>query len=160
MLLFILDVIVLLTHLLLGGTDLHSIQRLLGHEKRVHNSCGNRHCPSCGTLDKEKWLHNQQKALLPTHYFHLVFTLPHELNDLIYYNQKLLYNLMYNAVSKTILELSLKEQTTRPGFTLLLHTWGQTLSYHPHLHCILPGGGLSLEQSHYKSFTKEIFLSV
>lgn len=131
-----------------------------GHEKRVHNSCGNRHCPTCGTLDKERWLHNQQLSLLPIHYFHLVFTMPHELNDLIYYNQKLLYPLMYHAVSRTITQLSIKNLKTVPGFSLLLHTWGQTLSFHPHLHCILPGGGLSLDHTHFKSFKKKYFISV
>lgn len=131
-----------------------------GHEKVVYNSCGNRHCPCCGALNKEKWLHKQQESLLPVHYFHLVFTLPDDLRPLIYCNQRRLYNLMYSAVSDTIKELSAERLGTVPGFSLLLHTWGQTLCFHPHIHCILAGGGLSLDHSHFRSFKKKFFIHV
>ncbi len=131
-----------------------------GHQKIVHNSCGNRHCPSCGTLNKEKWVNKQQESLIPVHYFHLVFTVPDDLRPLIYTNQKLLFNLMYDAVSKSILELSKKKLGIVPGFSLLLHTWGQNLMFHPHIHCILVGGGLSLDHSHFRNFKKKFFIHV
>mgnify|MGYP002477323884 FL=1 len=102
----------------------------------------------------------QQESLLPSHYFHLVFTLPDTLNSFIYFNQKELYSLMYQAASKTLLELSANKFSVTPGFTLVLHTWGQNLGYHPHLHCILAGGGLSLDQTHFKTFKKKFFIHI
>ena len=138
----------------------HKLTCNCGHEKIVSNSCGNRHCPNCGSFKKELWVHKQQQSLLPTHYFHLVFTVPDSLRQLIYYNQKLLYNLMYKATSKTILELTKSRLDATPGFSLILHTWSQTLMFHPHLHCVLAGGGLSSDQSYFKAFKKKFFLPI
>ena len=138
----------------------HSLSCECGHSKTINNSCGNRHCPVCGTFKRELWVQNQQQSLLPSHYFHLVFTVPDTLNPLIYYNQNQLYNLMYQAASKTLLQLSATNLGVIPGFSLVLHTWGQNLNYHPHLHCILAGGGLSLDHSHFKSFKKKFFIHV
>ena len=138
----------------------HKLSCDCGHEKIVHNSCRNRHCPICGNFKKEMWVQKQQESVIPSHYFHLVFTLPSELRSLVYFNQKSLYGLMYNATSKTLLDLSKSQFGVIPGFSLILHTWSQTLMFHPHLHCILAGGGLSLDQSHFKSFKKKYFLPI
>lgn len=138
----------------------HTLSCDCGHSKVVHNSCSNRHCPICGTFKKELWIQKQQQALLPSHYFHLVFTVPDSLRMLIYFNQKILFNLLFDATSKTILELSKDKLGVTPGFSLILHTWSQTLMFHPHLHCILVGGGLSKNHSYFKSFKKKFFLHV
>jgi len=138
----------------------HRLTCECGHEKIVHNSCYNRHCPICGNFKKEMWIQKQQESLIPGHYFHLVFTIPDSLRSLAYYNQKVIYNLLYSAASKTIIDLSKDKLGVIPGFSLILHTWSQTLMFHPHIHCILVGGGLSLDQSHFKSFKKKFFLHV
>ena len=138
----------------------HSLSCTCGHTKTINNSCGNRHCPVCGSIRRERWILKQEQSLLPSHYFHLVFTLPDSLNPLIFNNQPELYNLMYEAASKTILDLSKSNHGIIPGFSLVLHTWGQNLSYHPHIHCILSGGGLALDQNHFKSFKKKFFIHV
>jgi hypothetical protein len=138
----------------------HKLSCDCGHEKVIQNSCGNRHCPTCGTFKKELWVLQQQQSLLPSHYFHLVFTLPDTLRSLIYFNQEVLYDLMYKAASKTLLDLSAAKHSVTPGFSLILHTWSQTLGYHPHLHCVLAGGGISLDGSHFESFKKKFFIHV
>lgn len=138
----------------------HTLTCECGHEKTVHNSCYNRHCPICGNFKKELWIQKQQACVIPTHYFHLVFTVPSELRTLIQYNQKILYNVMYHATSRTIIESSEEHLGVTPGFTLILHTWSQNLSFHPHLHCILAGGGLSADQTYFQSFKKKFFRPV
>lgn len=138
----------------------HSLTCECGYTKQVSNSCSNRHCPTCGSFSKELWVQKQQESLLPSHYFHLVFTVPDSLRDLIYFNQELLYNLMYDAASKTLIDLSKDKLGIIPGFSLVLHTWSQTLLFHPHLHCIFAGGGLSKDHSHFKSFKKKFFIHV
>lgn len=138
----------------------HTLSCECGHNKIVSNSCSNRHCPTCGGFSKELWIQKQQESLLPSHYFHLVFTVPDALRTLIYFNQKLLYNLMYNAASKTLIDLSKDKLGVTPGFSLVLHTWSQTLMFHPHLHCIFVGGGLSKDQTHFRSFKKKFFIHV
>lgn len=138
----------------------HNLICECGHEKTVHNSCYNRHCPICGDFKKETWIQKQQESLIPSHYFHLVFTIPQALRPLAYYNQQIIYDLMYQSASRTILDLSKDKYEVTPGFALILHTWSQTLMLHPHLHCILAGGGLSLDQTHFKTFKKKFFLHV
>ncbi|TCK98027.1 transposase-like zinc-binding protein [Natranaerovirga hydrolytica] len=138
----------------------HKLSCDCGHSKVVSNSCSNRHCPTCGSFKKELWVNKQQESLLPSHYFHLVFTVPDTLRSFIYFNQKILYDLLYDSVSKTILDLSKNELGVIPGFSLILHTWSQTLMFHPHLHCVLAGGGLSKDESFFKSFRKKFFLHV
>jgi len=112
----------------------HRLTCECGHEKIVHNSCYNRHCPICGNFKKEMWIQKQQESLIPGHYFHLVFTIPDSLRSLAYYNQKAIYNLLYSAASKTIIDLSKDKLGVIPGFSLILHTWSQTLMFHPHIH--------------------------
>jgi len=110
-----------------------------------YNSCRNRHCPKCQSLDKERWLEQRCGELLPVPYFHVVFTVPHELNSLALANPKWFYDLLFASASQALLEIAAdpKRLGARIGVLAVLHTWGQTLELHPHLHCIVPGGGLS-----------------
>lgn len=114
------------------------------HESYQYHSCGNRHCPNCGGSKREQWLEDKTSELLPTSYFHTVFTLPHELNSLIMGNRKVLFKLLFEASSQTILTLAKDPQWlgATPGIISILHTWGQDLSFHPHVHCIVSGGGI------------------
>ena len=114
-----------------------------------YNSCGNRHCPACQAFEKEKWVEKRQQELLPVPYLHLVFTLPHQLNALVLSNDRLLYNLLFKAAWQTIQQLSgdKKWLGAQTGMLAVLHTWGSNLSYHPHLHCVLPAGGLNEQQT-------------
>ena len=108
----------------------------------VPHSCRNRHCPLCQGQAAHAWLEQQEAALLPVPYFHLVFTLPHELNPLIRQNQRALYKLLFDAASQTLLEFGQNRFEAQVGITAVLHTWSQTLLDHYHLHCIVTGGGL------------------
>lgn len=109
------------------------------------HSCRNRHCPTCQGANSADWLARQAEALLPIPYFHLVFTLPHELNPLIQQNQAGLYDLLFDAASATLLEFGRNRLDAQIGVTSVLHTWSQTLLDHYHLHCIVTGGGLRLD---------------
>ena len=109
-------------------------------ERPAFNSCRNRHCPKCQSLAKAKWLKKQTTELLPTGYFHLVFTLPHELNWLILSCKKLLLSLLFKAVSETLLEFGETHLKGTLGIIAVLHTWDQTLKDHFHLHCLIPVG--------------------
>ena len=113
------------------------------HLHYQYHSCGNRHCPNCGGLKKEQWIENLTADLLPTGYYHVVFTLPHELHPLILGNRKALFKLLFDAASQTLLQLAKDPQWLggRCSVTAVLHTWGQQLSFHPHVHCIVSGGG-------------------
>ena len=132
-----------------------------GDTKISYNSCRNRSCPKCQTLNKEKWIDSQKANLLNVGYFHVVFTLPHELNAIIYQNQKVSYNLLFKAVSETLQELSLDKKFlgANIGHTAVLHTWGQNLSFHPHIHCIVPAGGLTKDLQ-WQPSKHEFFLPV
>ena len=118
---------------------------------KANNSCRNRHCPVCQQKEKLEWLDKRMKELLPVGYYHLVFTLPHELNPLCLQNKKAVYGLLFKAVSETILELShdVKHLGADSGLVCVLHTWGQNMREHPHLHCIMPAGGLSFDREHW-----------
>lgn len=114
------------------------------HEQYQYHNCGNRHCPNCGGMKREQWLEDKTAELLPTSYYHVVFTLPHELNAVIMGNRKAMFKLLFDASSYTLLKLSSDEQWlgATPGIISILHTWGQDLSFHPHVHCIVSGGGV------------------
>jgi len=127
----------------LGG-HLYACQNC-GKEHFAPNGCGNRHCPSCQKLQSAQWLDRQIEHVLPIPYFHVVFTLPHRLNPLIQHNQKLLYNLLFASASATLLEFGRNNLQATLGITAVLHTWSQTLLDHYHLHCVVTGGGLSLD---------------
>ena len=131
------------------------------YEKFAYNSCRNRNCPKCQTFKKEQWIHKQEQYLLDIPYFHVVFTLPSELNHIAYQNQSVVYNLFFKAVSETLKELTFDEKYlgAKLGLTAILHTWGQNLTYHPHIHCIIPGGGLTANGKWKNSRTK-FFLPV
>jgi predicted Zn-ribbon and HTH transcriptional regulator len=120
-----------------------------GFEHPSYNSCRNRHCPKCQSLAKAKWLEKQNSELLPVGYFHLVFTLPHELNCLILANKKILLTLLFKAVSETLLEFGRSRLGGTVGIIAVLHTWDQTLKDHFHLHCLVPAGALSLDHSRW-----------
>lgn len=114
------------------------------HIHQQYHSCGNRHCPNCGGLKKEQWVENLTAQLFPTAYYHVVFTVPHEFNPLILGNRKAMFNLLFEAASQTLLQFSGDDRYLGAtcGLTAVLHTWGQDLSFHPHLHCIVSGGGV------------------
>lgn len=113
------------------------------HVHQQYHSCGNRHCPNCGGLKKEQWVEDLTADLLPTAYYHVVFTLPHELHPIILGNRKELFKLLFDAASKTLLQFADDEKYlgAKCSITAILHTWGQQLSFHPHVHCIVSGGG-------------------
>lgn len=117
------------------------------YEKPCYNSCRNRHCPQCQHYASQQWLEKRLSELLPTLYFHVVFTVPHSLNDLASHNRKLFYNLLFKAASQTLSQFGKDKAQlgTQLGFFGMLHTWGQSLWFHPHLHFVVPGGGLSLD---------------
>ena len=127
----------------LGG----HVERCLdcGHERLAYNSCRNRHCPKCQALARARWLEREAAFLLPVDYYHVVFTLPAELSDLALANPRLLYNHLFQAASATLRAVAAnpKRLGAQIGVLAVLHTWGQNLHHHPHLHCVVTGGGLS-----------------
>jgi len=133
-----------------------------GRLRVSYNSCRNRHCPKCQCLDKERWLDARKRDLLPTAYFHLVFSLPEGLRPLALRNQEVVYNTLFEAASKTLKELTEdpKHLGAGVGFIAILHTWSQTLMDHPHLHCITTGGGLSPDGLRWIPCNAEFFLPV
>jgi len=116
-----------------------------GHIKYQYHSCRDRHCPQCGALKKEEWIEARTQELLPVKYYHVVFTLPHELNSLVMGHRKFLYKLLFDASAQTLLRFAKDKQYigATPGIISVLHTWGQQLSFHPHIHCIVSGGGIT-----------------
>src|SRR3989304_2765888 len=120
-------------------------------ERIAYNSCRNRHCPKCQTLAKERWLDARRAELLPVEYFHLVFTLPHALNPLAQGNPRVIYPLLFHATAATLASFARDPRHLggELGVTAILHTWGQNLSQHLPLHCVLPGGALALDGSRW-----------
>ncbi|MCI0459644.1 MAG: IS91 family transposase [Gemmataceae bacterium] len=133
-----------------------------GHQRPAYNSCRNRHCPKCQAATRARWLDERAAELLPTHYFHVVFTLPDELGPLALQNPRVLYGLLFRAASETLLEIAADPQHlgAQIGFVAVLHTWGQNLHLHPHVHCIVPGGGLSPDGSRWVACRPRFFLPV
>jgi Putative transposase/Transposase zinc-binding domain len=133
-----------------------------GHERISYNSCRNRHCPKCQGLAKEQWLRERDRDLLEVGYFHVVFTVPNSLNPIALQNQRLFYSLLFKAASETIAELSRdpKYLGAEIGFISVLHTWGQNLMDHPHVHSIVPGGGLSFDGTRWISSRKKFFIPI
>ena len=124
-----------------------------GHMEVHNNSCRNRNCPNCQAVQKEIWVDKRRAEVIDVPYFHVVFTLPHELNSLIYCNQELLYGLLHKCCAETVLELSAdkKRLGAAPGIIQVLHTWNQELDYHVHMHCIVSGGGLTRDRKILRS---------
>jgi hypothetical protein len=109
------------------------------------NSCRNRHCPKCQTARRDQWVAARTSELVPVNYFHIVFTVPHQLSQLMLQNKRLLYNLLFRCAAATLLEVAANPRHLGAdiGFLCVLHTWGQTLTHHPHLHCVVPAGGFA-----------------
>ncbi len=132
-----------------------------GHVRISYNSCRSRHCPKCQNLPKERWVQARSEDLLNTPYFHAVFTIPDILRPIVFQNQRKLYTLLFQCAAETIMELAADKKYlgAKTGLIAVLHTWGSNLTFHPHVHCIIPGGGLdSLER--WKSSRKKFFLPV
>jgi len=123
-----------------------------GAERNAYNSCRNRHCPKCQALTKARWLESRKSELLPTTYFHNVFTLPHEINPIALCNKRVIFDILFKAVSETLSEFGKNPENGlggKLGFIAILHTWDQTLMDHIHLHCVIPGGALSFDGSQW-----------
>jgi predicted Zn-ribbon and HTH transcriptional regulator len=131
-----------------------------GFERPAYNSCRNRHCPKCQSLAKVKWLDKQKSETLPVGYFHLVFTLPHELNGLILTNKKILLSYLFKAVGETLVDFGHTRLGGQIGFITVLHTWDQTLLDHFHLHCLVPAGALSVDQKRWSPARKNFLFPV
>jgi hypothetical protein len=118
-----------------------------GHAAIAYNSCRNRHCPKCQALSQARWLEQRMERVLPTHAFHVVFTLPSELHGLVMANREQLFALLFAAAAEALLELGRNPRWlgAELGLTSVLHTWTRDLRFHPHVHCIVTGGGLSLD---------------
>ena len=117
----------------------------------AYNSCRDRHCPKCQATAARRWLEARQADLLPVPYYHVVFTLPAPISDIAYHNKAVIYKLLFKAAAETLLTIAAdpKHLGAQLGITAVLHTWGSALTHHPHLHCIVPGGGLSLDGSRW-----------
>ncbi len=133
-----------------------------GHQAISYNSCRNRHCPKCQAQARQRWLAARQREVLGVPYFHVVFTIPHELNPLCQYNPEVLYGLLFQASAATLLEVAAdpKHLGAEIGFLSILHTWGQNLLLHPHAHCAIPAGGLSPDRTRWIHPRYPFFLPV
>lgn len=133
-----------------------------GHKRIVYNSCRNRHCPQCQGMKQAKWVDKLNTTLLPVSYFHIVFTIPSELNRLALVNQKCLYDILFKAASESLLLLSRdkKYMNVQSGLVAVLHTWGQNLMDHPHLHTIVPSGGWCQTAQCWRPSSKKFFIPV
>jgi Putative transposase/Transposase zinc-binding domain len=133
-----------------------------GHQEISYNSCRNRNCPKCQTQARQRWLTKRERELLPTDYFHVVFTVPHELNALALDNPRLFYDLLFTASAQTLLEVAADPHHlgAQIGVISILHTWGQNLLLHPHIHCAIPAGGLSPDRSRWIRSRNRFFLPV
>ena len=127
-----------------------------------YNSCRNRHCPKCQTAARDHWIQKRQQEPLPVGYFHLVFSVPHELVPLMWRNRRQLFSLLFEASAATLLEVVAdpKHLGAQTGFLSILHTWGQTLTPHPHIHCVVPGGGLAADHSRWIASRSRFLLPV
>ena len=132
------------------------------HQAIAYNSCRNRHCPKCQSTARDKWLTARSAELLPVPYCHVVFTLPQELSALALQNPRLIYGILFRAVSETLLTIAADRRHLGAyiGFLAVLHTWNQKLMHHPHLHCVVPSGGLSPDRSQWTRCRRRFFLPV
>ena len=134
-----------------------------GHRATLsYNSCRNRHCPKCQTAARERWIAARHRELLPTRYVHVVFTLPAPLARLALHNKKFIYSLLLRASAETLLEVAQDPRClgAEIGFFSVLHTWNQKLNAHPHVHCVIPAGGLSPDHTHWIKSRSRVFLSI
>ncbi|MCH7744002.1 MAG: IS91 family transposase [Proteobacteria bacterium] len=133
-----------------------------GEIQIAYNSCRNRHCPKCQGSAAKRWLDARMDDLLPVEYFHLVFTLPAPIADIAYQNKAVIYNILFKATADTLLTIAAdpKHLGARIGFTMVLHTWGSALVHHPHVHCIVPGGGFSKDAKQWIACRPGYFLTI
>ena len=133
-----------------------------GHERIAYNSCRNRHCPKCQERARETWIKEREKDLLPVPYFHVVFTIPRELGLVAFQNPRVVYGLLFKASAETLRTIASdpKHLGAEPGVLSILHTWGQNLDYHPHVHCVVTGGGLSPDHHRWVPTGDRFFLPV
>jgi len=131
-------------------------------ERNAYNSCRNRHCPKCQGAERAKWLENRKAELLPVEYFHVVFTVPKQIAQIAFHNKETVYNILFRATAETLLTIAgdPKHLGAGIGFFAVLHTWGQNLLHHPHLHCVIPGGGLSSDHERWIACLPGFFLPV
>jgi hypothetical protein len=132
------------------------------HTRIAYNSCRNRHCPKCQGAAAKEWLADREAELLPVPYYHVVFTLPAPIADIAYQNKAAVYAILFKAAAETLLTIAAdpRHLGARIGLTAVLHTWGSALTHHPHVHCIVPGGGLSLDGARWVSCRPGFFLPV
>jgi hypothetical protein len=130
-----------------------------GHQEIAYQSCRNRHCPKCHSRTRDEWLRDRAEEILPVPYCHVVFTLPHELAPLALQNPRVIYGILFRAVAESLLEMAAdpKRLGARIGFLAVLHTWSQKLEAHPHIHCVVPAGGISLDGQRWISPRKKKF---
>ena len=133
-----------------------------GHQRIAFNSCRNRHCPKCQSLLRAQWLEDRQTELLPVEYFHVVFTVPQEIAAVAYQNKAVVYDILFRATAETLRTIAgdPKHLGAEVGFIAILHTWGQNLMHHPHLHCVVPGGGIAPNGERWVSCRPGFFLPV
>lgn len=132
------------------------------HTQIAYNSCRNRHCPKCQGAAAKDWLAARQAELLPVPYFHLVFTVPAQIADIAYHNKAVVYDILFKASAETLLTIAAdpKHLGARIGITAVLHTWSSAMTHHPHIHMIVPGGGISLDAKHWIACRPRFFLHV
>ena len=133
-----------------------------GHQQIAYNSCGNRHCPTCQATEAARWLEARAAELLPVPYFHLVFTLPDALDEVALANPRVVYDLLLQSAAETVLAVAANPDHlgARTGVLAVLHTWGQNLQFHPHVHCVVPGGGLASDRTRFVRSRPDFFLPV
>jgi hypothetical protein len=133
-----------------------------GHERNCFNSCRDRHCPKCQSLARAQWIEDRQAELLEVPYFHVVFTVPEEIAAIAFQNKKVVYGILFHTTAETLTTIAADPQHlgAEIGFFAVLHSWGQNLQFHPHLHCVVPGGGLSPDGQRWLSCRPNFFLPV
>src|SRR5277367_1721933 len=131
-----------------------------GATRIAYNSCRNRHCPKCQGLARARWLAARQAELLPVPYFHVVFTLPPAAAEIAFQNKQTVYGLLMRAAAEALMTLAAGRLGARIGLIAVLHTWGQTLTHHPHVHCLVPGGGVALDGRRWIPCKPNFLLSV
>jgi hypothetical protein len=132
------------------------------YERPCYDSCRDRHCPKCQSLARAAWVEKRMDEVLPTHYFHVVFSVPEQIASIAYQNKKVVYGILFRATAETLAAIAAdpKHLGAEIGFFAVLHSWGQNLLFHPHLHCVVPGGGISLDGTRWISCRPRFFLPV
>ena len=146
----------------LGGHVARCENEQCGHTQIAYNSCRNRHCPKCQGAAAREWLAEREKELLPVPYFHVVFTVPAAVAEIAFHNKATVYAILFRAAAQTLCTIAAdpRHLGAEIGVVAVLHSWGQNLHHHPHLHCVVPGGGLSLDGTRWVACRPGFFLPV